>query len=335
MFAMPYVRSSPLRWALMLVLGFLGAACGTEPSTRATEEPSAPPAPKVADIPVPNFNADSAYGYIEQQLSFGPRVPNSSGHIACANWLEATLRRHGARITLQPAEVTAYNGTRLYIQNIIASFRPEQKQRIMLSAHWDTRHIAEADEEQPDQPIPGANDGGSGVGVLLEMARLMGETPPGIGVDIFLWDAEDYGDPGDGSENSYCLGSQYWARNPHKAGYRARYGINLDMVGATNATFYQEGQSRNYAPQVVDKVWQTAHRLGYGSYFPLQPSDGIVDDHLYINVLAGIPTIDIIHQPDGTGFFAQWHTQEDDLDVISKETLKAVGQTLLEVVYRE
>ena len=295
------------------------------------------PPPKLADIPIPDFQADSAYAYIEKQLSFGPRVPNSSGHLACANWLEQELRATGGTIFLQPAEVQAYTGTRLYMQNIIASFQPEKKSRIILSAHWDTRHIAEVDPDSSRQsePILGANDGGSGVAILLEIARLLGLQAPDVGVDIMLWDAEDYGDHSGNSQNSYCLGSQHWAKNPHKPGYKAKYGINLDMVGAHGATFYQEGQSRTYASDIVKKVWDTANRIGYGSYFPYLQSDGIVDDHLYINAIARIPMIDIIHQPNGEGFFEHWHTHQDDIDAISKETLKAVGQTMLEVIYRE
>ena len=318
---------------LLLGVNVLLFSCSSEETgtTKAEQKTT----PKLADIYVPDFQEDSAYAYIEKQLSFGPRVPNSKGHIACANWLEKELRRLGAKVQLQPTEVIAYTGTRLYMQNIIASFNPTQKTRIMLSAHWDTRHIAEADSTRQDEAIPGANDGGSGVGVLLEIARLLGQEAPQIGVDIMLWDAEDYGDPDGNTQNSYCLGSQYWARNKHQPNYKAKYGINLDMVGAAGAAFYQEGQSRTYAPQVVSKVWQTAHRLGYGQYFPLQHSNPIVDDHLYINTIASIPTIDIIDQPSGEGFFQYWHTHKDDLPAISKETLKAVGQTVLDVVYRE
>lgn len=321
---------------LILIIICLGLcfSCDSNSAKHQVKETLPPP---LADIPIPDFQADSAYAYIEKQLSFGPRVPNSNGHLACANWLEQELRALGGAMYLQPAEVEAYNGTRLYMQNIIASFQPEKKTRIILSAHWDTRHIADADPDSSKQsePIPGANDGGSGVGILLEIARLLGQQPPEVGIDIILWDAEDYGDPDGNVQNSYGLGSQYWARNPHKPGYKAKYGINLDMVGAAGATFFQEGQSRTYASEVVKKVWDTAHRIGYGSYFPYLPSDGIVDDHLYVNAIARIPMIDIIHQPNGEGFFEHWHTHQDDIDVISKETLKAVGQTLLEVVYRE
>ncbi|RMG29345.1 MAG: M28 family peptidase, partial [Bacteroidetes bacterium] len=179
---------------LGLLLAMCWCSCSTEPKASGGT-PKEIPGKTTADLPVPDFQADTAYAFIEKQLSFGPRVPNTSAHVACANWLEQQLRAYGARIHLQPAEVVAYNGTRLYMQNIIASFQPEKKQRIMLSAHWDTRHIAEADSLRPHEPIPGANDGGSGVGVLLEVARLLGKHPSRVGVDIFLWDAEDYGDP--------------------------------------------------------------------------------------------------------------------------------------------
>ncbi|MEO0900361.1 MAG: M28 family peptidase [Bacteroidota bacterium] len=287
-------------------------------------------------IKVPDFSADTAYELIAKQLDFGPRVPNTSGHIECANWIIKKLESYGAKVEVQPAQVTSWDGTVLNIQNIIGSYRPDRAKRIMLSAHWDTRPVADQDdnEEFHDTPIPGANDGGSGVAVLLEIARQIGmDSTLNVGVDLFFWDAED---GGKGSiPDSYCLGSQYWAKNPHKKNYRPVYGINLDMVGGIGARFKKEGQSISYAPRVVKRVWNTGAQLGYSSYFSTLTTDGIIDDHLYINRIAGIPMIDIIDSQPGVSFFEHWHTMQDNMDAISKESLKATGHTVLTVIYND
>ncbi|MEL7340164.1 MAG: M28 family peptidase, partial [Bacteroidota bacterium] len=234
---------------------------GNKPTTKAKQSTQAP-------VKTPEFSADSAYAFVQTQVDFGPRVPNSAAHIQCGNWLVDRFKAYGAQVTTQETVVRAYDGTPLNAKNIIAAYRPEKANRIILSAHWDTRPFADEDIERTNQPIDGANDGGSGVGVLLELARMFLQQLPTIGVDIILWDAEDYGMPG--VENSYCLGSQYWAQNKHKANYQARYGINLDMVGAEDAVFLREGYSMNMASAIVQKVWMTGQRLGYGRYFDNQ-----------------------------------------------------------------
>jgi len=292
---------------------------------------------------VPYFNADSAYNFIEKQVAFGPRVPGSKAWKECAEYLSTTLDGFGAEVIVQEATVRAWDGTILPIKNIIASWQPENKKRVMLCAHWDSRPYADWDPDPSNhrKPIDGANDGGSGVGVLLEIARHLSKTQPNVGIDIIFFDAEDYGEPKDDQskikDDNWGLGSQYWAKNPHKKGYYARFGILLDMVGAEDAIFYQEGYSVQYAEHVVKKVWDTAHKIGYGKYFSYDRSNHITDDHYYVNLLLGLPTIDIIHQDktSKTGFFKYWHTMEDTIDKISKETLKAVGQTVLHVIYNE
>ena len=187
----------------------------------------------------------------------------------------------------------------------------------------------------------GANDGASGVGVLLELARQFQIQQPNIGVDIIFFDAEDYGATeefrGENTEDSWCLGAQYWAKNPHLPGYRAEYGILLDMVGGTQATFYCEQISEYYAMNVVNKVWSQAKSLGFGQYFIDQKGGTVTDDHLYVNKIAGIPSIDIIQfDPNSdSGFAHYWHTVDDTMKNIDKNTLNAVGTTLMHVVYNE
>ncbi|MFW5659155.1 MAG: M28 family peptidase, partial [Bacteroidota bacterium] len=286
------------RW-LSLVLLLALVACGDKTGgTEVAKTPGDQPAtPEEANVQAPAFNADSAYAHVEKQVSFGPRVPGSDAHSRAAQWLIQKFRDYGAQVSVQEADVQHYSGKTLNIKNIIASYKPEAEARIMLSAHWDTRPIAEEDLDpnRRAEPIPGANDGASGVAVLMEIARQLQQKAPNIGVDLFLWDAEDWGDPSGVAEDSWALGSQYWARNPHKPGYTARWGINLDMVGAKDATFLQEPTSLEYAPQVVDKVWRRASELGHGDVFLYMNSRMVLDDHTYINQIAGIPMIDIIH----------------------------------------
>jgi glutaminyl-peptide cyclotransferase len=297
--------------------------------------------PARPSVIVPEFNADTAFAHIVKQVEFGPRVPNTPAHVATGDYLIQKLKDYGAEVIVQPANVRAFDGTILKIRNIIGSYNLQENYRILLCAHWDTRPFADHDTVDRHKPIQGANDGGSGVAVLLEIARQLNMSKPNVGVDIILFDGEDYGQPEDSPlpqvEDSYCLGSQYWARNPHIPGYRANFGILLDMVGARNATFTMEQISMQYAPFVVEKVWKTAQQLGYGNYFLFQKTGPVIDDHYYINKIARIPTIDIIHHDPTTRsrFFPHWHTHGDDLSVIDPNTLKAVGQTVLTVVFSE
>ena len=290
---------------------------------------------------VPGFAGDSAYAAIERQLAFGPRVPGSEAHRNCAQWLENELRRYGADVRVMRSTVTAYDGTRLPCINLFASFNAQSPNHVLLMAHWDSRHISDADPDpaKRKQPVPAANDGASGVGVLLEIARQAGKKNPRMGIDIFLTDVEDYGAPDDwaGShdEKQWALGTQQWCRQPHVPGYHANYGILLDMVGAPDATFYREYYSDQYANDVVSMVWQTAARLGYKQLFIDQSGPGITDDHVFVNQLLRIPTIDIIDtRTEGPGtFYPHWHTTEDTLDKISVSTLQKVGDVLMQLLY--
>lgn len=320
--------------SLVITLSFM--ACN-QPKNQAVAE-----TPEVKNTAAPSFDADSAYSYIEKQTLFGPRVPNSDAHKACAAYLAGELKRFGATVTEQRTTLKAWNGTPLESVNIIGSFNPENPKRILLVAHWDSRPYSDEDKDPANhhKPVMGADDGGSGVGVLLEIARQIGMKAPDTGIDIIFFDAEDYGIPDfyDGSDipgDWWCLGSQYWAKNPHVPGYKADFGILLDMVGTKNATFFKEGTSMRYAPNIVEKVWSKARSLGYGKYFIQAKIGGITDDHQFVNQGRGVPCIDILnYDPDNEkGFGDYWHTQNDTMDNIDRETLKAVGQTVMEIVY--
>lgn len=290
-------------------------------------------------VNVPAFVADSAYAYVKKQVDFGARVPNTKAHKACARYLAEELKRFGAKVVEQTTVLKGYDGKELNCVNIIGAFNPDAQTRVLLLSHWDSRPWADNDPDPKnhDKPVMAANDGASGVGVLLEMARQLGKQKPGIGVDILFVDAEDYGESGGNNEDSWCLGTQYWAKTPHEPGYTARYGILLDMVGAPEAVFYREQVSEYYATGVVDKVWQQAQSLGFGQYFRNEKGGTITDDHVYINKLAKIPCVDIIHfDPNSpSGFGTYWHTIHDTMDKVDKNTLHAVGTTLMHVIYNE
>lgn len=320
-----------------LLVTLLFVSCGTGTASKTTMKESVE-----TSVVVPKFNADSAYNFVAAQVAFGPRVPNSAEHRACADWLEAKLRSYGAEVVTQNVELTAYTGARLNARNIIAQFQPQKRKRVLLCAHWDSRPWADADPDPSNhrKPILGANDGASGVGVLLEIARQLSLQPTEIGIDIVLFDAEDYGTHASEEatvDNSWALGSQYWARIPHKQSYYARYGILLDIVGAPGSRFYREGISERYASHIIDKVWSRAASLGYADTFINQEGGYVTDDHLYVNHYLNIPCIDIINHDTNSdnGFGPYWHTMKDNMDWISSETLKMVGETVLAVIYNE
>lgn len=293
-------------------------------------------------VNAPVFEGDSAFNYIKQQLEFGPRVPNSKAHEACGDYLVNTLKQRGLEVMEQKFQVNNYKGEKLNARNIIGIYRPEIKKRILLAAHWDSRPWADEDKEHTTSAVPAANDGASGVAVLIEIARVLNSVPDSLnlGIDILFFDVEDSGNSSESNDEfgGYCLGSQYWSQNKHIDGYSAYFGVLLDMVGAKNATFPKEGISRQYAGEVVKKIWNTASKIGYDRFFINMDGPGITDDHLPVNKYANIPMVDIVHlqvnSQDRT-FFEHWHTTHDTLENIDPETLKAVGQTLLQVLYEE
>lgn len=312
------------------------ASCTGEKDKKIAGEPE--------KIAVPEFNADSAYFFVKKQVDFGPRIPNSESHRKAGDYFVAKFKRYGASVIEQKFSATTYNHQNVNLRNIIASFNPEKKKRVLLAAHWDTRPFADKDIEKPNSQFDGANDGASGVGVLLEIARLIGSDSLHVGIDIILFDGEDWGEPGEQHRTNplpknladwWCLGSQHWSKNKHKSNYTANFGILLDMVGGKNAQFARDGYSVEYAPSVLDKVWSSASRLGYSHIFLNDRSGFITDDHRFVNELAKIPMIDIVNYDPVTGFGDFHHTRKDNMEIISKETLKVVGRTVLNVIYSE
>lgn len=321
----------------------------------------------------PAFNADSAYAFTKAQCDFGPRPMNSEAHEKCLQWIEKKFKQYGCEVELQKADLKGWDGTMLHSTNIIARYNPKATTRILLCAHWDSRPWADNDPDSLNhrKPILAANDAASGVAVMLELARLLNtqrqhnaspsddsslsphDSSPSplnsslsplnssLGIDFVCFDAEDYGVPewsdvqDDGS--SFALGAQYWAEHIPQ-GYAPRYGILLDMVGGAGAQFYREGMSVQYAPAIVKKVWRAARQAGYGSFFPNQDGGMITDDHIPVNQTAKIPCIDIIpYYPtcQQSSFGPTWHTLADNMDNIDKNVLKAVGQTMVQVLYTE
>lgn len=287
-------------------------------------------------IDKPDFNPDSAYVFIEKQLNFGPRVPGTAAQKQCAAWMEQKLNEFCDTVYVQNVQVRAGNGKMLPCINLIGSINPNATRRILLLAHWDSRPWADQDDKNVDKPILAADDGGSGVAVLLELARQIKTKPlpQDLGIDILFTDVEDYGKT-EWGDDSYALGTQYWAKNPHVQGYKAQFGVLLDMVGGRDALFLMEANSSKYASGVQQMVWQAAGKAGFSSFFPFMMGDYITDDHVFVNKLAGIPTIDIINLNSKTrgAFPAHWHTHNDNMSIIDKNTLEAVGETLLQVIY--
>ncbi len=320
--------------SFVVICGLIVASCGDNKKGKA-------PATSAVDytqVAVPTFDKDSAYSFVEKQLSFGFRAPGHSGHEQCATYLRQTMSRWCDTVIMQPFNATLWNGTNAHGQNIISIINPEAATRVLLAAHWDSRLWADhdGDESKQHSPLMGANDGASGVAILMEIARGMSTQRPDIGIDIIFFDLEDQGVPEwhDGHDDeSWCKGAQYWAKNPHTPYYTARYGILLDMVGAAEPRFTKEYFSMQYASTITNKVWSVAQALGYGGVFEDSKTDPVLDDHLYVNRLRGVPMTDIVHNSRKGSFFPHWHTTNDDLDHVERETLGIVGLVLLKTIY--
>lgn len=277
-----------------------------------------------AVIAAPSFSADTAFAYLKQQVAFGPRVPGSTGHADQIEWMTGLLRARADSVIVQPFTHThTSTGQTLQLTNVFARFNPQAGTRILLLAHYDTRPTADNDAEGEDQPILGANDGASGVAALLEIANILKREPPPIGVDLLFVDGEDYGPTG----ADMYLGARHFAANL-PTGYKPLYGILLDMIADKNPRYLIEGNSQQYAPEVVERVWRMAEQLGYGNYFVRTNQGSIEDDHMPLN-RAGIRTIDIIDFD-----FPEWHTKSDDLNAVAPTGLGVVGSVLVALIYR-
>ena len=276
----------------------------------------------------------------------GARIPGSDEHAACGDWLVTKLAQYGAQVHNQYGTMFNYAGEQQPLRNIVAFFEGTTQHAILLCAHWDSRPWSDEEPLFEDRfvPVLGANDGASGVGVIIEILRQLsilkaeGQFVPSL--QIVFFDCEDMGTPshytGKEREHTWCLGSQYWAQEfkSQEPKFKILYGILLDMVGDPSATFPREYFSVNYAGNYVEQIWRTATKLGYNRYFVNQPAYPITDDHYYVNTLAGIPCVDIIdYKPNnGTGFAEWWHTQNDDMRNINKQTLQAVGETVITTI---
>ncbi len=279
------------------------------------------------------FNGQDAFQYLVKQVTFGPRNPGSKGHERCLNYLHKEMAKWADRVDLQSFTYhDVVNKKTLKLTNVIARFNPKSKRRIFFAAHWDTRPFADQDiKKNQNTPIPGANDGASGVAVLLEMAKVLHKQKPSIGVDLILFDGEDYGR--EGHLENYFLGSKYYAKMYEKNGFQHEFGILIDMIGDAQLTIKKEGYSVKNLPWLVNKVWNTAHSLGFYEF-----SDqflGYVDDDHVPLLKAGIPCIDLIdfEYPDKTNRY--WHTLKDTPDKCSPQSLYIVGTVLLEMLYGE
>ncbi|HXO85920.1 MAG TPA: M28 family peptidase [Gemmatimonadales bacterium] len=273
----------------------------------------------------PEFNGTGAFKYVEQQLAFGPRIPNTPGHVKTGDWLLTELRARADTVIVQSFQHKTSKGQTLKLRNFFARFRPQATERILYVAHWDTRPFADksANLGQQRLPVPGANDGASGVAVLLGVADALKAKPPTIGVDLLFVDGEDYGDFADSTET--LIGSRYFAKHL-PSGYTTLFAVLFDMVGDKDLEFLEEGYSVQNAPEVVQRVWQTADRLGYGNVFVNRVTQALTDDHVPLQQ-AGIRAIDVIDFD-----FPYHHTTEDTLDKVSAESLQIVGNVAVALV---
>lgn len=292
------------------------------------------------------FSGDSAMAMAERQVAFGPRVPGTDAHGRCVDWLVDRLTTCGAdTVEVLESSATAWDGTRLPVRNILARFNADSPARILLLAHYDTRPWAdqETDAAKRELPIDGANDGASGVAVLLEIARNLGLEPAATGVDILLTDCEDYGrradttTEADSFDDSWALGAAHFAKRlPYTAANMPRFGILLDMVGGRDARFPHEYFSANLAQAPTAKVWNMARRLGLADRFPAQLGGAVNDDHIPL-IQAGIPVADIIENanPQTGSFPPTWHTHLDNIEHLDAATMHDVGTVVLNVIYNE
>lgn len=273
----------------------------------------------------PAFDGAAALEYVREQLAFGPRIPGSEGHRQMGDWLVQELRQRADTVMEQTWTHVTVSGDSLPMRNVLARFRPDAAQRVLYAVHWDTRPISEkADPARRNIPVPGANDGGSGVALLLAIADQLREQPPTVGVDLLFFDGEDYGNFD--RDEDVLIGSRYFAQNLPEPGYNPMIGVVWDMIGDADLRIYQEGHSLRAAPEVVDRVWRTARELGYGDVFVEYSQGAVTDDHVPLQQvgLRVINVIDLDYPPH--------HTPDDTIDRVSATSLQIVGEVAMAVV---
>ena len=328
-----------MRYILFAILAGCMAACGGKSGGNSGG------ADTIALAPCPTFNADTCMKYIQDQCNFGPRVTGSKEAELCRRYIVDQFKRLGAIVEEQQADVTLWDGSVLPACNVIAKLNPDNMDRILICAHWDSRPWADNDEDEKNHrtPVLAANDGASGVAMMMEICRLLQQQPIKVGIDFVCFDAEDMGTPQwaeteESNSHTWCLGSKFWAENAREAGYRARYGVLLDMVGGRGSVFPSEKVSMEYAQPIASLIMRLGNQLGYGHYFPMNREGGyLMDDHVNVNHIARIPCIDIVPCfTDGPSSFGPtWHTINDTPENIDPNVLEAVGQTLTQLIYNE
>ena len=328
-----------MRYILLAALVCLFSACGEKTKSKAGG------ADTIALAPCPTFNTDTCMKYIQEQCDFGPRVTGSEESALCKQYLINQFKRLGATVEEQPCNVTLWDGSERAACNIIARINPDNLDRILFCAHWDSRPWADNDEDEKNhkKPVLAANDGASGVAMMMEFCRLLQQNPVKVGIDFVCFDAEDMGTPQwaeteESTSHTWCLGSKYWAEKAREDGYNARYGVLLDMVGGRGSVFPAEKVSQEYAQPIVSLIWRLANQIGYGQFFPLNKEGSyLMDDHVNVNRYARVPCIDIVpFFTDGpSNFGPTWHTVNDTPENIDPNVLEAVGQTLTQLIYNE
>ena len=288
---------------------------------------------KAAKPPIPHFDENVAFAQILAYEKFGPKVPGTEAHVKGGDWIVAELKKTSVKILEQKSTAETFDHHTIPIRNIIAQLNPEAKERYFFSAHWDNRPFSDEDPDPKfkNTPVPGVNDGGSGVVVLLGMAKALSGLNLPFGVDFVFFDAEDWGTPR--NEESYCLGTQYWAKNPIPENYQAKFGVNFDMVGRIGSIFPVESYSAEKAPGVLSKIHAAAKKLGYEELFPNNQIGAVVDDHIYVMQGRGFPVADLIAMTGRGRFPPEWHTHLDTSEFISRDVMKAVGQTMIQMLW--
>jgi glutaminyl-peptide cyclotransferase len=277
--------------------------------------------------PPREFDGQTAFGYIQTQIGYGPRIPGSEAHRRMGEWLDHLLRQRADTVVVQEWKHVTAKGDTLPMKNFIARFKPGAEKRILLLAHWDSRPVADSPQSQDStKPVLGANDGGSGVALLLGVADVLKRAPPAIGVDLLFVDGEDYGDFTK-TPNDVLIGSRYYGA--HQVAGPPLYAVLFDLIGDKDLQVYQEGNSLVGAPEVVELVWDTAKDLGYGGYFIGSPRHTLIDDHLELQK-AGIRAIDVVDFD-----YPAWHTPYDTIDKVSAASLQVVGDVAVALIRRE